>query len=338
MNASAECRWKRAVNYLRQGQLAAARVQLEALRSLAPGDVCTHLLAARIAWREGHPGDAALLATAAAHTATDELELLCELVDTLLLVGESAAACSLLERPIWQQQIESTESLLRYADFQRQLGEHAQSLLAFDRLVARQPDIGAWRCYRGQQLEFLGRLDEAALEYEACLKVTPDNGSAAYYLSRLHRGKHNTEYLEIIEGELRRVPSGGHQHADFGFAKYHLLEDSEQTDAAWDALATANASMHAHAAADAVREQEGMQRFCEQLEAHPPRMADSRSGGPQSIFIVGLPRSGTTVLERMLANHSHSASAGELTDFSRQLLRSGNEVGQNRDALTPNSH
>lgn len=148
-----------------------------------------------------------MLATDAAHVATDELDLLCELVDTLLLVGDSAAAHSLLERPIWQQ-IQSTESLLRYADFRRQLGEHAQSLLAFDQLVARQPDIGAWRCYRGQQLEFLGRLDEAALEYEACLSLTPDNGSAAYYLSRLHRGKHNTRYLEIIEGGLRRVPYG----------------------------------------------------------------------------------------------------------------------------------
>jgi len=323
MNASAERRWKRAMDYLRQGQVAAARVQLEALRSLAPGDLRTHLLAARIAWREGHPGDAALLATDAAHAATDELDLLCELVDTLLLVGESAAAHSLLARPIWQQ-IESAESLLRYADFRRQLGEHAQSLLAFDQLIAKRVDIGAWRCYRGQQLEFLGRLDEAALEYEACLSLTPDNGSAAYYLSRLHRGKHNTRYLEIIEGGLRRVPYGGRKHADFEFAKYHLLEDSGQTDAAWDALATANGLMHAHAAADAVREQEGMQRFCEQLEVHSPRMANSRSGGPQPIFIVGLPRSGTTVLERMLANHSHIASAGELTDFSRQLLRLGN--------------
>lgn len=55
-----------------------------------------------------------------------------------------------------------------------------------------------------------------------------------------------------------------------------------------------------------------------------PRAATGQPAGPSPISIVGLPRSGTTVLKRPLANHSRITSAGELMDFGRQLLRVGN--------------
>lgn len=323
MSRSVERHWERARGYLQQRQLAPASAQLESLRALAPGDVRTYLLAARIAWHEGHPRDAAAHALDAAHIAPDDLEVLGDLTETLLQAGESAAAHSLLERPVWRH-IESADTLLRYADLRRRFGEHAQSLAAFDQLVARNPNVAAWHCYRGQQLEFLGRMDQAAAEYEACLALAPGYGSAAYYLARLHRKTRSDDYVEIIETGLQHVRHGSREHADFEFARYHLLEDLGRTDAAWQALATANAVMHAQAAADAAREQEGMQHFCSEVAARAPRVAATQPSGPCPIFIVGLPRSGTTVLERMLANHSHVASAGELNDFGRQLLRAGN--------------
>jgi Tfp pilus assembly protein PilF len=315
--------WERARTYLQQRNLPAAAVQLESLHALAPGDARTHLLAAQLAWMQGRPGDAAMHAQEAARVADDDTRLLGDLIDTLLQVGESAVAHDLLQRPVWQQ-VSDADTLLRYADLRQRFGEHAQALAVFDRLVALRPDDGMLRRHRGRQLEFLGRLVEAEAEYSACLARLPGYGRAAYSLVRLRRQTGDDQRLAMIEAGQRLVRPGSAAHADFDFARYHALEDLGQTDAAWQALAAANSTMHALAAADVARELAGTQRFCELAAAQPPRVASARHDGPHPIFIIGLPRSGTTVLERMLANHSQVASAGELTDFGRQLLRVAN--------------
>lgn len=320
MSRSPEQRWHRAAQYLARGETAPARAQLDAMRTVAPQHVRTHLLAAKISLYENRIGEATRCALDASLVATDELDVLCELVEFLRQVGESAAAHGLLAHPGWQR-MQSTDALLRYASARQAFGEHAQALAVFDRLIAIHPDNGALRCYRGQQLEFLGRLQEAEAEYAACLALAPDYGDAAYYLVRLRRQASGDHRLDMINNGLRRVQPGSREHASFEFARYHVLEDLERTDEAWQALATANSVMYARAAADAARELEGMRRFCERVSARSVRAATTQPGGPCPIFVLGLPRSGTTVLERLLANHSQVLGAGELKDFSRQLVR-----------------
>jgi tetratricopeptide (TPR) repeat protein len=269
---------------------------------------------------ENRSRDAATHALDAAHVAPEDPDLLAELIDTLLQAGESATAHDLLEQPSWKH-IESTTTLVRYAGFRQAFGEHAQSLAAFDELVAMDPNNGALRCYRGQQLEFLGRMREAEAEYEASLALAPGYADAAYYLVRLRRQTQDDHRLELIKTGLQCVQPGSREHASFEFARYHVLEDLGQTDAAWDALEVANGIMHQQAAPDATRELEGIRYFCEKVMARPARVATEQDDGPCPIFILGLPRTGTTVLERMLANHSHVIASGELMDFSRQLVR-----------------
>ncbi|HET9190920.1 MAG TPA: hypothetical protein VFN69_10125, partial [Rudaea sp.] len=133
--------WERARTYLQQRNLPAASVQLESLRALAPDDARTHALTAQFFLMQGRPRDAATHALAAAQAVGDETLVLGDLAETLLQVGESAAAHDLLQRPVWQHASDA-DTLLRYADLRRRFGEHAQALAAFDRLVALRPDDG----------------------------------------------------------------------------------------------------------------------------------------------------------------------------------------------------
>lgn len=99
------------------------------------------------------------------------------------------------------------------------------------------------------------------------------------------------------------------------------LDDLGRHDEAWPALAHCNALMHQVKPYDAAGEAAVVDALIRvsSLPERRPKARESDVRGPQPIFIVGMPRSGTTLLDRMLSSHSEVASAGEITDLLRQL-------------------
>lgn len=248
----------------------------------------------------------------------DDPELLYATINMLLQVGESAAAHELLGHPVWEQ-TKAESAWMRYADFRHHFGESAQALEALDRLIARHPDNSAIHCYRAQQLESLGRFAEAEAAFKTCLALSPRFGHAAYHLARLHGQTSASDCLALIQTGLGQARGDRREYADFEFARYHALENLGQTDTAWTALVTGNAWVHTRTAAEVTVQREQLQRWHEAATARPTPATATKPGRRCPIFIVGMPRSGTTVLDRMLSNHSQVTSAGELTDFSQQL-------------------
>lgn len=321
MSRSIERRWEHALRYLQQGQIAAAHAQLESMRIQAPRDVRTRLLAARLAWRADHVRDATNLAQELLDDPPDDADLLCDTIDLLSMVGHTAAAHHLLDQPVWQQ-TQSVEVLLRYANFRQNFGDHSQSLDVLERLLSMGPGTAEIHLYRGQELMFLGRIDEAETAFRTCLSEEPGNGLAMYRLARLRQSAPDEALLRLIDTGQRQARDPSFRHAAFAFALYHVLEGLGRHSEAWTALTLANAEMHSMCGQDAMRQREGLQRFIKWLSANrlPEAVSGSIADGPKPIFIVGLPRSGTTVLERMLSNHSQVNAAGELTDFGLQMM------------------
>jgi|SRR5690348_9415928 tetratricopeptide (TPR) repeat protein len=321
MSRSFERRWEHARRYLQQGQIAAAHAQLESLRIQAPRDARTRLLAAQLAWHADRVRDAADLAQGLSDGPPDDADLLCDVVDLLSMVGHTTAAHDLLDHPVWQQ-TRSMDVLLRYANFRQSFGDHAQSLDALERLLAIVPGNAEFHLYHGQELTFLGRIDEAEAAFRTCLSLDPGNGRAMYRLARLRQNAPDHDFLRLIDAGQRQTRSPSTEHAAFAFALYHVMEGLGRYEEAWSTLAAANAEMHSMSARDAARQREGLQRFIGWLSTNrlPAAAPTSTAVQPTPIFIVGLPRSGTTVLERMLSNHSKVTSAGELVDFGLQMM------------------
>lgn len=99
------------------------------------------------------------------------------------------------------------------------------------------------------------------------------------------------------------------------------LDDLGRQDEAWQALARCNALMRQVNPYDADGESAVVDALIKVSNSLGRRTAcgKSEAESPQPIFIVGMPRSGTTLLDRMLSSHSEVVSAGEIPDFLRQL-------------------
>lgn len=315
---SMERLWARAQGYLAQGQRAPARATLESMQARAPQDARTHLLAGEMAWSEDRVRDATGHALEAARVASSDPEVLCDVIEALWHTNEITAMRECLTHPALMQPGPDA-LLMRLSDFRQRLEEHSEALVLLERAQAAGAEGADIRFHHGVQLAFNGRVKEAEDELEVTLNMNPAHGRAAIALARLRRQSLDRNHLALFEHGLRKVAPGTCDHAALEFAQYKELEDLGRHDDAWQALVRGNALMRARAQFDAAHQREYLDGFIAACTPQLLRPAPAAQEGPQPIFILGLTRSGTTVLDRILGNHSQVTPAGELGDFGRQL-------------------
>ncbi len=323
--------WRRAQAHLVRGEMGAARELLAAMRTTEDG-AAAHLVAAQIAWREDRVRDGTRHALDAAQVAPEDPDDLCTIADVVLEVGETVAARACLDR-VPLDACEAPLLLMRLAVLRKKLGQHAEALMLLDRAKALGHASPALRFQRGEALMFNGRIEEAEAELSASLAEAPTRGRVAVPLVRLRRQTADRNYLPALEAGARAAAPGTPDQAAFEFARYKTLEDLGRDDEAWQALARGNALMHARLHREVARHHAWIGRY---LPAWSSARPDGSSGvppGPVPIFIVGVARSGTTLLERMLGNHSRVAVAGELMDFGAQLHWAADTRNAQSDAL-----
>lgn len=160
-------------------------------------------------------------------------------------------------------------------------------------------------------LAVAGRVDEAAREFRRVLQREPGNPDAWLGLSNL-----NTIRFDATDAEQLRAAWGDDKRTDtererLGFSYARALEDRGDYAAAFDVLAKANASRHRRSVWNAASERRLVdairETFAGEVQSSPE--ADS---GSEVIFIAGTPRSGTTLVEQILASHPEVEGANEL--------------------------
>lgn len=318
--------WEQGQQAIRRRDFAAAHAAFETILRADPRALPARLLLSGVLLAQDRLRAATDLLKAGVALLPADADAIARLAQALARLGETNAARACLRHPELAR-TRSATGLLAIAHVHQGLGLHAPALEAMERARALGLDTADFRYFRALQLQFNGRMDEVEAELEACLAKGPTFGRASLTLARLRRWTDADNHLDFIARRVAEVEPGSEDHASFEFARYKELEDLGRSDEAWAALERANALMRARLASHPREEASLFDALVARCTPQWLARGTQRFDGPMPIFIVGMPRSGTTLLERILGGHSQVESAGELVDFPKQLRQVADRHG-----------
>ena len=207
------------------------------------------------------------------------------------------------------------------------LGDVEQSTIAFERSLALNPQAANVQMGYGHILKARGDQQAALQAYRAAIATRPDFGEVYWSMANLKVFRFDAAEIAAMERQLERddLPESADIHFRFALAK--ACEDGGDYDRAWKYYETGNERQrktvfHDPVAMELRHEQIATVFTRELFEKHAGEGCDA----PDPIFIVGLPRSGSTLIEQILASHSQVEGTAELP----VLMRLAYSIGRYR--------
>ncbi len=216
------------------------------------------------------------------------------------------------------------------------MGQHARALDIYRELLADTPDAADLRLSVGHALRALGRQSEAIEAYRDAAAARPAFGDAYWSLANLKTYRFAPEDLATLRADESDPRTNPHDRMHLCFALGKALEDGGDYAQSFGYYERGNALKRAQSRyrPDVVERNAKLQRdfFTRELFA---RLQGVGSRAPDPIFIVGLPRSGSTLLEQILATHSLVEGTMELATLPRIVLELRGRTADAADPIYP---
>ena len=213
-----------------------------------------------------------------------------------------------------------------------QTGDYDRAFELFDTVLEKLPQDPATLTSRGHALKTTGRSQEAVASYRAAFAARPDHGDAYYALANLKTYEFPDEEIAAMREQVARADLAFMDRVHLSFALGKAYEDRGDYEQSFRFYEEGNALKRAQTrySADAMSEE-----LAKQAEVCTPALFDAHAGAghsaPDPIFILGLPRAGSTLLEQILASHSQVDGTLELPNILALSHRlRGRKAGQSR--------
>ena len=235
-------------------------------------------------------------------------------------------------KALMEQAPDSPQLQSLYAIQCMQLGDYETALTLFDKILERVPHDPVTNVSKGHALKTGGRSDDAVAAYRAALDSQPFYCDAWYSLANLKVYRFDDAELAAMEALENNPHLGGQDRVYLQFALGKAYEDRKDYAQSFTHYAKGNAIKKAQLQYRA----EGTTKECdEQIAACTPEIFARETGcqAPDPIFILGLPRAGSTLLEQILSSHSMVDGTLELPNvlsISGKLRRLGQRQGNQK--------
>ena len=268
---------RRALQLQKSGRLEEAQAIHQAIATLAPQMMESHFQLGRIAFQQGDTAAAIAHLEAARRLKPAEPEILRGLAGAYETAGEVDAALAL-----------------------------------HDVLIRQLPDQVRPLADKALVLQRIGDFDGAEALFRTALKRAPLDGQLYRLLTATRKLKAGDPLIAQMQKAHadRRVTGRSRIQLQFALAK--AMEDSGQTDRVFRYLNPANAAMHAAFPYDIARRRAEVDQLVAAFAGHDFTPSGPGPEGFAPIFVTGLPRSGTTLVEQILASHPEVVAGGEM--------------------------
>lgn len=211
----------------------------------------------------------------------------------------------------------------------QELGHVEEALTFYRRALARKPDFAGALNNIGNVLKQEGRLEHAHDAYARSLTIDPRQAEVYVNLADTRKVKPGDAWLAWMEGlagEMESLRPTARMRLHFALAKAH--DDLGDYDLAFRHMREANALKRTQIAYDEAASLQLFDRIRQTFDAELIA-ANAGAGDPDTspVFVLGMPRSGSTLVEQILASHPLVHGAGELSDLGEIVggLRTGDD-------------
>lgn len=311
-----------------QGKLIKAEHLCRHYMQKVPRDVEGMRLLANIGLRLGVLDDAEFLLESAVMIEPENVQIHIDYIQALRKRQKFSQALDqaklLLERSETNPQFQSL-----FAIECMQNGDYPTALEMFEKVLNSLPNDPITLTSRGHVLKTTGNYSSAVSSYHQAVENNTEHGEAWYSLSNLKVYSFNEQEIEIMKSQIEKVTLSHMDRVYLLFALGKAFEDRKEFDRSFSYYEEGNSLKKAQSRYNA---ENISAEFSAQKKLCTPYFFSSRSDGghpaTDPIFIVGLPRAGSTLLEQILSSHPQVDGTFELPNIlslSQQLRRRGRE-------------
>jgi len=210
---------------------------------------------------------------------------------------------------------------------------HAEAQRCYERAAQLQPGDAATLYNLASSCVAMGQIERAEQLYNRVIALKPDDFDAYQNRATLRTWTADSHHVDELEQALARLPQEHPGRVALGYALAKEYEDLREYARAFAALSAAAALRRARLAYRVESDTRAMARIAEvfgpALLQRRQQAVGSVSAAPAepALFVLGLPRSGTTLVDRILSSHSQVKSLGEINSFAFALMELASGLG-----------